>query len=373
MSQNTHIFSGKKTAAPKVPLPSFLSKETVEAYFKSHPEVWNYYLQLPSSMQEELICFCMGKQGLKITYDSVFKQIFNTNNETGFQRIERLLSAILCRSVKIIRFMPREGTQMSESASFVVMDILVQLEDKSFANIEMQKIGYNFPLSRADCYVSDIIMRQYVTAKSELGSEFSFNDMHKVYCIILMEYSPKEFHSVPGKYMHRRISSFDTGIYKNFSGLHEDIFICLDSFRSIVHTITKESNELEAWLTFLSATDVNIISALIEAFPSFTSIYQEIADFVKNPEELIQMLSKELYIMDKNMERLMVAQLHEEVNAEKKRADDITIERDNAVAERNNAIVECQILRLSRKNRSPEEIADALKLSLEYINSILDR
>lgn len=50
----------------------------------------------------------------------------------------------------------------------------------------------------------------------------------------------------------------------------------------------------------------------------------------------------------------------------KKRADDITIER-------NNAVVECQILRLSRKNRSPEEIADALKLSLEYINSILDR
>lgn len=372
MSENTHIFSNAEAAVSKVPLPSFLSEETVEASFKSNPEVWNCYLQLPLTMRKELTRFCMGKQGLKITYDSVFKQIFNTNSETGFKRIEMLLSAILCRPIKIIRFMPREGTQMSESASFVVMNILVQLEDKSFANIEMQKIGYNFPLSRADCYVSDIIMRQYVTAKAELGNEFSFNDMHKVYCIILMECSPKEFHAIPGKYIHRRIPSFDTGIYKNFSGLHEDIFICLDSFRSIVHTITKESNELEAWLTFLSATDVNIIGSLIEAFPSFTSIYQEIADFVKSPEELIQMLSRELYIMDKNMERLMVAQLQEEVNTEKRRADAVTIERDNAVAERDNAIIECKILRLSRKNKSPEEIADTLKLPFEYVKSILN-
>ena len=28
-------------------------------------------------------------------------------------------------------------------------------------------------------------------------------------------------------------------------GLHEDIFICLDSFRSIVHTVTKDGNMLE--------------------------------------------------------------------------------------------------------------------------------
>ncbi len=84
------------------------------------------------------------------------------------------------------------------------------------------------------------------------------------------------------------------------------------------------------------------------------------------------MLSRELYIMDKNMERLMVAQLQEEVNTEKRRADTVTIERDNAVAERDNAIIECKILRLSRQNKIPEEIADTLKLPFEYVNSILN-
>ena len=37
-----------------------------------------------------------------------------------------------------------------------------------------------------------------------------------------------------------------------------------------------------------------MIGELIEAFPCFGPIYQEIMEFAKNPEELIGMLSKEL-------------------------------------------------------------------------------
>ncbi len=87
--------------------------------------------------------------------------------------------------------------------------------------------------------------------KNELRQSFSFANLHKVYCIILMEESP--------------------------AGLHEDIFICLDISRLIVHTITKRSTPLEAWLTFLSATDIHSITSLVKAFPMFLPIYQEIA------------------------------------------------------------------------------------------------
>lgn len=210
---------------------------------------------------------------------------------------------------------------MREQASFVVMDVLVQLADGSFANVEMQKIGYNFPLARADCYAADIIMRQYALVKAEKKKNFTFNDLNKVYCIILMENSPAEFHKADHQYLHKRTFSFDTGIYQNSSGLHEDIFICLDSFRSIVHNITKDSSILDAWLTFLSTTDPDKISSLIKAFPSFAPLYQEITDFCQNPKELIDMLSEELYIMDKNMERLMVTELQEEVAAVKAQRD----------------------------------------------------
>lgn len=343
---------------------------------------------------------------MKITYDTIFRRVFDPGRSQGFKRLESLLSAILGRSVKIIRIMPREGTQMRENASFVVMDVLVQLDDSSFANVEMQKIGYNFPLARADCYVSDIIMRQYVDTKATLGKSFSFNDLHKVYSIILMEESPGGFHQAKGKYMHIRKPAFNTGIYPDNPGLHEDIFLCLDSFHSIVHNITKSSSILEAWLTFLSATEPETIGTLIEAFPCFSPIYQEIADFVKNPEELIGMLSEELYIMDKNMERLMVSELKEEAEqakteleearaeleeakAQKAKAaaelndivternsviaerDSVIAERDKASAERDKASAERDIFKLKCQGRTPDMISEELHLSIEYVNSVL--
>ena len=357
MSQNTCIYDGGKATRP-LPLPSFPSREAVEAHLKSDPDIFRNYLLLPSFMQQELVDFCMGKQGLKITYDTVFRKIFDPDTENGLQRLESLISAIMDRPLKIIGVMPREGTQLAESASFVVMDVLVQLDDQSFANIEMQKIGYSFPLARADCYISDIIMRQYVSVKAELGSDFTFNYLHKVYGIILMEQSPGEFHKAAGHYIHKRKPVFDTGIYKDNPGLHEDIFLCLDSFHSNVHNVTKSSSELEAWLTFLSATDPLVIGALIEAFPCFAPIYQEIMEFAKDPKELIGMLSKELYIMDKNMERLMVSQLQKEVTAAKARADEAEIQRD--------------IYKLHCKGKRPEEISSELKLSIEYVISILN-
>lgn len=90
-------------------------------------------------------------------------------------------------------------------------------------------------------------------------------------------------------FMRQEIVAFCMGKqgFQQNSGLHEDIFICLDSFHSIVHNVTKDSTDLDAWLTFLSATDPEMIRSLIDAFPCFASIYQEITDFVKDPEELI--------------------------------------------------------------------------------------
>ena len=208
-------------------------------------------------------------------------------------------------------------------------------------------------------------MCQYVSAKADLGSDFTFNHLHKVYGIILMEQSPGEFHKAAGHYIHKRKPVFDTGIYRDNPGLHEDIFLCLDSFHSNVHNITKSSSELEAWLTFLSATDPVVIGVLIEAFPCFAPIYQEIMEFAKEPKELIGMLSKELYIMDKNMERLMVSQLQDEVSAEKARADAAEVKASEAVTK-------MEIFKLKCQNNPPEEIADKLSLSVKYVNSVLN-
>ena len=97
------------------------------------------------------------------------------------------------------------------------------------------------------------------------------------------------------------------------------------------------------------------------------------------------MFSEELYIMDKNMERLMVSELKEEAEqakselemakaelqearAEKAKAaaelNDIIAERDKTTAERNIFKLKCQ-------GKTPEMISWELHLSIEYVNSVL--
>ena len=97
------------------------------------------------------------------------------------------------------------------------------------------------------------------------------------------------------------------------------------------------------------------------------------------------MFSEELYIMDKNMERLMVSELKEEAEqakselemakaelqearAEKAKAaaelNDIVAERDKTTAERNIFKLKCQ-------GKTPEMISGELHLPIEYVNSVL--
>ena len=72
------------------------------------------------------------------------------------------------------------------------MDIVVQLEDGSIANVECQKIGYAFQGQRAACYSGDLLLRQYKRVRGERGEKFLYKDIKKVYSIIFYEQSPKE-------------------------------------------------------------------------------------------------------------------------------------------------------------------------------------
>ena len=107
-----------------------------------------------------------------------------------------------------------------------------------------------------------------------------------------------------------------------------DTYISLDTFREGVHNI---KDELDAWLTFLIKGDAESVMKLIEAYPEFIDIYKEIAEFRRDPKELIGMFSEALLELDRNTERYMIDELKEDV--EKAEA-----ERDAAIADRDTAI-----------------------------------
>lgn len=141
------------------------------------------------------------------------------------------------------------------------MDIVVELEDHSIANVEVQKIGYLFAGQRSACYSADLLLRQYKRVKGEKGKAFSYKDIKKVFTIVLYEKSPKEFWQYPEEYIHHFSQKSDTGIKMEL--LQEYVYIPLDVFRKFMQN-RGIKNKLEAWLRFFSTENPEEIGELIE-------------------------------------------------------------------------------------------------------------
>ena len=97
----------------------------------------------PEEKQRIFLDCCTGVRGVKMLYDSFFKEIMNP--EKNPERIEELLSLLLDRQVRILKVLPLEGIRLAGAHSLVIMDIVVELEGGSQANVEVQKLGYRFP------------------------------------------------------------------------------------------------------------------------------------------------------------------------------------------------------------------------------------
>ena len=264
--------------------------------------------------QDYFLDICTGVCGVKMLYDSFFKEILNP--DTKPERLEELLSLLLRQQVKILKVLPNDSTRIADESSLLIMDIVVELEDGSIANVECQKIGYAFPGQRAACYSADLLLRQYKRVKGEKGKKFSYKDIKKVYSIIFYEQSPKEFHEFTNHYIHRSKQQTDTGL--EIELLQEFLFISLD----IAQKIYKNSNignKLEAWLIFLSDDNPETIVKLLERYPEFREMYEDIYDLCLNTEKVMEMFSKELLELDRNTVQLMIDEMQDEIDEQKAR------------------------------------------------------
>jgi hypothetical protein len=95
----------------------------------------------------------------------------------------------------------------------------------------------------------------------------------------------------------------------------------------------------------LSKDDANSIVELVNKYPEFLEMYQEIREFRKRPEEVLGMWSEALHILDKNTERFMVDELREQV-AEKDRElaakDEKICQQASILAEKDARIAELE-------------------------------
>jgi len=283
-------------------LDDILSRENLKTIYDTWEEQQqNYFLDI-----------CCGARGVKMLYDSFFKEIFDPDVKP--ERLEELLSLLLEQQVKILKVLPNDSTRIADESSLLIMDIVVQLEDGSIANVECQRIGYKFPGQRAACYSADLLLRQYKRVRGEKGKKFSYKDIKKVYSIIFYEQSPKEFHAFPNDSIHRSKQETDTGVEVEL--LQEFLFIPLDIMRKIYEN-NGIRNKLEAWLIFLSDDNPETIIQLIEEYPKFREMYEEVCDLCLNTEKVMDMFSKELLELDRNTVQLMIDEMQDEIDSQK--------------------------------------------------------
>ena len=283
------------------------------------------------NQQEEFLDFCSGARGVKLLYDSFFKEILNPKYAAG--RLEEFLSLLLGQQVRIVQILPNDSVRIADEGTLLITDIVVELEDGSIANIEVQKIGYMFPGQRCACYSADLLLRQYKRIQDKKEGNFSYKDIRDVYTIVLYEKSPVEFKNYPAIYLHHAEQKTDSGLELKL--LQKYIFIPLDIFRENQHN-KPIRNKLDAWLMFLCMDEPEEIIRLIEAYPEFRALYKEIYELCQNIEKVMGMFSKELLELDRNTVQYMIDDMQDTINEQ----NGLLKEKDNTLQQQADIIRE---------------------------------
>jgi len=361
----------KSTSKLKQYFPMIREREDIKQEIYENPKLLEKYREWDEEQQEEFLDYCTGVKGVKILYDAFFKEIMNPENTP--ERLNELLSLLLGQSVTIKRVLPGDSTRLADEQSLLIMDILVELADTSLANVEVQKIGYSFPGQRSACYSSDLLLRQYKRVKGEKKKAFSYKDIKSVYTIVFFEKSIKEFHEYPQNYIHKFKQQSDTGLELEL--LQKYVFIPLDIFRTIYHNNVKSNgkngggncwNRTEAWLTFLSTDEPEIIIELIRQYPEFKEMYEEIYVMCQNVEKVMEMFSKELIQLDRNTVQYMIDEMQDTIDVQKE-----TIDTQKEKLEEQKTTINTQKEELEAKQNTIDTQKDEIETMKQQLQSVM--
>ncbi len=352
------------TAILRKYFPMIRTREEIQAEIQSKDKLLEIYQGWKEEQQEVFLDYCTGQKGVRVLYDPFFKEIMNP--ELVPERLEEFLSLVLEQKVKILLVLPNDSTRIADEHSLVITDIVIELEDHSIANVEVQKLGYRFPGQRCACYSADLLLRQYKRVRGEKGRNFSYKDIKKVYTIILYEKSPKEFHDFQENYIHHFSQKSDTGLCLDLQ--QEYALIALDIFQEIVHNKGVRS-KLDAWLVFFSTDEPSRIAELLEGYPEFRNLYGEIYELCRNVEKVMEMFSKELQELDRNTVQYMIDEMQEEIDEQKKKLD----EKDSVLKEQKRKLDEKDSVLSEQKKKLDEKdsVLSEQKKQLDEKDSVL--
>ena len=106
----------------------------------------------------------------------------------------------------------------------------------------------------------------------------------------------------------------------------------LDVFQKSKYS--KDINELNAWLSLLTATTMDDLAVLISDYPWMEAICMDMSEYLYHPEEVVTMFSEALRKLDENTVNYMI----DELKKERDEAVTALAERDATVSEMGAAL-----------------------------------
>lgn len=322
-----------------------LTTEQVEKRLKQFPDTYAAYLKMKEDWKTGFLEFCQGRRTMPLLYDSFFKRMFHPDIHSD--RLSDLLSDLLGRRVRVKAVLPNEDC-ITNGDSLIIMDIVVELEDGSLADVEVQKIPYDFTGERLSCYTADMLLRQYNRVKGRLGNKFSYKDVKKVYAIVIYEKSTMEFHDIPDCWLHHGKVEFNTGLQVTL--LDEYWLVALDVFKENLYTKGVENNRQNGWLTLFVSSTAAEAEAAVQKYPWLEEIYQEMASYRERPKEVFDMFSAALKQLDDNTVQYMIERQQQELDELKRET-----EKQKREVEEQKRQVEEQKRQVEEQKRQAEE------------------
>lgn len=148
------------------------------------------------------------------------------------------------------------------------------------------------------------------------------------------------FPKFPNDYVHHARPVVDTGLKIDL--LQEYVLIPLDIFRKKLYNKGIET-PLDAWLAFLSVDDPVWIERLIQQFPEFIPLYEDIYVICKNVERVMGIYSEELKILDRNTAQLMIDEMQDKIDGMKAllgQKDEVLIQKDEALKQQDRLLIQ---------------------------------
>jgi sporulation protein YlmC with PRC-barrel domain len=203
-------------------------------------ELANEWNRLPHSIQQQLLDVDERKRVPDLLNDTVFKKIFDP--DTNGEVLSQFISSVLGKKVRVLHSLKTEGNPHSIYSKKIILDLVVQFEDGSLGNVEIQRQGIHFPPQRSVCYSADLITRQYAAVQGQKKSEIDYESIKPVYNIIILEHSTEEFLS-SNECIHHFSQKSNTGVQLELLQYYD--YVCLDTFKEKRPHIAAE---LERWL-----------------------------------------------------------------------------------------------------------------------------